>query len=136
MDITIASVTVHCMASVSRCVQEGVDHHSIAIMKAEIRRVAREVSRWRLSGEAKARLFLRPMENQLVCEYGSHFGRRLYWDFIDAFWLQSWSDSDLVDSARGSASGFSPEYHTQTHKVKPDRFIDEEAAVRNCPGLN
>jgi hypothetical protein len=89
--LCISEISTRCLAAVARCFKNGNSPQSVEIMKAEVREVAREVARWRLSGEAKARIFLRPMEEVLVNQYGAHNGRRLYWDFFDAFWLQSWS---------------------------------------------
>jgi hypothetical protein len=89
--LLIHEVTNRCLASLSRCFKQGHDEPAVDQMKAEIRLIARDVANWHLSGEAKARIFLRPMEEVLVNHYGSHVGRRLYWDFVDAFWLPSWS---------------------------------------------
>jgi hypothetical protein len=91
----ISEVTAKSLSAASRCFKEGSTSQAIEVMKDEVRLIAREVARWQLSGEAKARIFLRPLETVLVNHYGSHNGRRLYWDFVDAFWLQSWSETPL-----------------------------------------
>ena len=78
------------------CVKDGNNRRANVLMKALFRDIAREVAAWRLSGEAKVKLFLRPMEEELVHRYGAILGRRLYWDFVDAFWLQSWSVEPLT----------------------------------------
>ncbi len=89
--LLISEVTTRNFAALSRCFKDGNNTASVQIMKAEIRQIAREVAHWQLSGETKARIFLKPIEKVLVDHYGSHVGRRLYWDYVDAFWLQSWS---------------------------------------------
>ncbi len=94
--LLISEVTTRTPAALSRCFKDGNDSRAVMIMKAEIRQIAREIASWQLSGEAKARIFLKPMEEMLVNHYGSHVGRKLYWAYVDAFWLQSWSVIPLV----------------------------------------
>ncbi len=91
----ISEATARCFEAVARCFQEGNQPEAVEAMKAEVRLIARDVARWRLGGEAKAKLFLKPMEETLVNHYGAHVGRRLYWDYLEAFWLQSWSVEPL-----------------------------------------
>ena len=109
--LTSDEVKNRCLASICVCVENGNQLMAKMTMKAEIRELAREVARWCLNGESKARLFLRPMEGELVRRFGPHLGRQLYWDFVEVFWLQTWSDSLLFPSVRSRASGFSAEYH-------------------------
>jgi hypothetical protein len=97
-----------CLESLIRCVRDASNPRANEVMKSEIRNIARKVSLWELSGEEKARVFLRPMEVELVRRYGSHFGRRLYWDFFDAFWLQSWSRTSLDRPEQGRSLEASP----------------------------
>jgi hypothetical protein len=93
--LLVSDITSRSLASVTRCFKSGNTPKSIEVMKAEVRQIAREVALWQLSGEVKARIFLRPMEELLVNHYGAHNGRRLYWSFFDGFWLQSWSETLL-----------------------------------------
>jgi hypothetical protein len=93
--LLIAETTALCFNSLARCCKQGNDARAVFLMKDEIRQIARGIAQYRLSGEAKARLFLKPMETALVKHYGAHVGRRLYWSFVDAFWLQSWSVTSL-----------------------------------------
>lgn len=111
--LTSAGVKTRCLASISWYVENGNHLKAKLAMKAEIRELAREVAHWCLNGESKARLFLRPMEAELVQRYGPHLGRQLYWDFVDVFWLQTWSDSVVFASVRNGVGGFAPEYHAQ-----------------------
>jgi hypothetical protein len=107
--LMINEATRRCLESLSRCFKDGNTARSVEVMKSEVREVAREIAQWQLSGEAKARVFLRPMEDILVNQYGSHNGRRLYWDYFDAFWLQSWSTDTLVPSEAESTVEPAPE---------------------------
>jgi hypothetical protein len=93
--ITTSKVIERCLAAASCCVELGNDREANASMKAEFREVAREVSYWQLSGETKASLFLDRMEHELLYRHGQVVGRRLYVDFIDAFWIQTWIDVPL-----------------------------------------
>jgi hypothetical protein len=94
-------VKARCLAVISRSVKEGNTVRANLVMKAEIHKIAREVSHWQLGGEAKARHLLRPMEEVLVSRHGSQVGRRLYWDFVEAFWLASFPDSSVARSEQG-----------------------------------
>ncbi len=91
----IARVVDRCLAITARCVENGNDRQANELMKSRLSEIAREVSHWQLSGEIKARYILRPLEEQLVDRFGSVLGQRLCWDFLDAFWLQSWIDIPL-----------------------------------------
>ena len=93
--VLITDVTNRCLAAAARCVKAGNGPEAVQAMKAELRLIAMDVAQWQLTGEAKARVLLRPLEQKLVNEYGAHQGRRLYWDQLDAFWIQSWSTSPL-----------------------------------------
>jgi hypothetical protein len=104
----ISEVTSRSLAAASRCFKQGNTLQAVEAMKDEVREIARDVARWHLSGEAKARVFLRPLEEVLVNHYGSHNGRRLYWDFVDAFWLQSWSET-LLEPGRVIEPEIEPE---------------------------
>jgi hypothetical protein len=97
--MTTIDVIARCLAAASLCVKDGNNRRANVFMKGEFREMAREVSRWELGGEAKASLLLHPMEKELVSRYGSLLGRRLYWDFVDAFWLQSWTNEPLIPSS-------------------------------------
>ena len=74
-------------------------------MKAEFRELAKEVSHWQLTGDIKADLFLLPMEEELLSRHGDLIGRRLYWDFVDAFWIQTWTEIPLDFSQMERAVG-------------------------------
>jgi hypothetical protein len=90
-NIAQTAVIERCLAAASHCMQLGNDRRANAWMKAEFREVAREVAHLRLSGETKVGLFLLPMEEELVNHHGLEIGRRLYTDFVDAFWIQTWT---------------------------------------------
>ncbi len=94
--IKYKEIIPRCLAAAIRCVTDGNDQRAKLAMKARFREIAREVSRWQLSGEAKAKQFVRPLEEELVNRFGSLIGRRLYWEFFDAFWLLSLTNEDLV----------------------------------------
>jgi hypothetical protein len=94
--LAIIDVIPRCLAATCRCLGEENNPQADLAMKDEFRAIAREVSRWQLSGESKARHFLRPMEKELVNRYGATIGRRLYWDFVEAFWIQSWTSEPIV----------------------------------------
>jgi hypothetical protein len=79
------------MASASACIASGNDHHANDLMKAELGEIAREVALWEMSGEMKAQLYFGPMEQRLLDHFGLSVGRDLFRDFVDAFWLQSWT---------------------------------------------
>jgi hypothetical protein len=91
--LTSGNVGNRCLAVMSRSVQEGNTPEATLAMRSEILEIAREASHWNLGCETKARLLLRPMEEALVDRYGSHLGRRLYWDFVEGFWITSFSGS-------------------------------------------
>ena len=88
-------VVERCLGAASNCVEMGHDRGAIEIMNQEFREVAREVAHWGLNGETKATLFLIPMEVELNLRHGDQLGRRLYREFISAFWLQTWSEERL-----------------------------------------
>jgi hypothetical protein len=95
----MANVVDSCMNSASACIESGNGRQAIELMRAELGEIARQVALWKMSGENKASLFFRPMEERLLDLYGPSIGRNLFQDFIDAFWLQSWTEFPL-DFAR------------------------------------
>jgi hypothetical protein len=96
------SMIVHildlCLEAASVCVEHGNDAPANQVMKSKFSNAARNVSQWNLGGIRKAGLFLRPMERSLVKRFGPLVGRELYWDFVESFWIQSWTDVPLDDS--------------------------------------
>jgi hypothetical protein len=93
--IARSEVIDRCLAAALCCVEVGNDRRANDLMKAEFRAVARDVSQWQLSSETKVELFLLPMEEELVLRHGLQVGRKLFSDFIDAFWVQTWTDVPL-----------------------------------------
>lgn len=94
---TIISEAVidRCLAAASFYLEYGNDRRANALMKEEFREIAREVARLELSGETKVDLFLLPMREELVNRHGQQVGRMIFSDFVDAFWIQSWTDIPL-----------------------------------------
>ncbi len=102
-----------CLAVAEICIELGNDCRANALMKAEFREIAREVSHWQLSGEMKADLFLVPMEEELTQRHGPEIGRTLYSDFIDAFWLQTWTEIPLDLERLARSQGWMTDWHQQ-----------------------
>jgi hypothetical protein len=112
---TTKSMTAHmidrCLAAASHCIEHGNDGQAIDLMKAKFQEAAREVSLWELGGIKKAGLFLRPMEKALVKRHGPLVGREIYWDFVDSFWIQSWTDVPLEENRLKRPIAQTKEWH-------------------------
>lgn len=93
--LTIVDVVDVCIALACDCVERGNDHQANQIMRLGFAKIAQYVSLWQMSGDLKAILFLRPMERRLIHLYGPTIGGSLWLDFVDSFWLQSWTDVPL-----------------------------------------
>ncbi len=117
VNFTTSEIIKRCLAAASSCVEVGNDRVANDLMKDEFREVAREVAYWQLSGEAKAELFLVPMEVELINRHGQQVGRSLYSDFIAAFWTQSWTDIPLDRKRLERNRAWSIDWH---QKVQAD----------------
>jgi hypothetical protein len=109
--LDVTNVVDFCMSSASACIESGNSRQANDLMRAELGEIARQVARWEMSGENKALLFFRPMEKRLLNRYGPSIGRNLFLDFIDAFWLQSWTVFPLDPAKPGRDIESTAEWH-------------------------
>ncbi len=83
------TVIDRCLSVAGRCVFHQYNAPAREFMRAQFQEIAQEIAPWRLDVEEEERLILQPTWTGLVNRYGLAWGRKLYLDFVLAFWKQS-----------------------------------------------
>jgi hypothetical protein len=111
--LTVHDVVDYCMALAADCVKRGNGRQANRLMNVEFAKVARQVSLWQMSSDLKVVLFLNPMERRLLSVHGPALGRRLWLDFVESFWLQSFTEVPLDRARLARVIESTAEWHRQ-----------------------